>query len=159
MVTTDIIEKLIQLALKNPNREEAAAAALKAVSLIDKFQIPIGSEVHITRDAPEWRPPSEDFMQTVEDILSGKNRRPGGATVPPRSQGGPGYANALSITDNETTTREEAWRLRMIDAWREIREERKRFEGIVQRGEQEKHERFWGFPCRQCGADNKKPWM
>lgn len=139
----DKVEKLIQLALKNPNREEAASAALMAVQLIDKFTIPIGTSMGFTVDKDDWVPPDKDVMDVMNDILSGKDPH----------KTGEGYEGGLMIQDREAQTGRDAWRQRMIDAWRALREERKRFEALVYRLElRYRGERFWD------GLVNRKPW-
>jgi hypothetical protein len=137
--TVDVIEKLIQLALKNPNREEAASAALKAVTLIDKYSVPLGAEVHILREG-EWQPPDEDFKKTVDDILKSTN-------IKPDHDLGPG----LMIQSREMLTREEAFRAQMRRAWQAIREERRKVEAWAHTLRAEFRRDYWG-------ANNPKPW-
>lgn len=144
--TVDIIEKLIQLALKNPNREEAASAALKAVALLDKYQIPIGSNVTILREAPEWKP-DPDFMHTVDEILKGRQWKTDtdANPVPPASSE-PGLP---MVQSHDVVDGREAFRQRMIDAWRAIREERIKLTAEVYRYEQETHRTYHGDGIRR----------
>src|SRR5437016_4604514 len=144
---TDVIEKLIQLALKNPNPEEASSAALKAVALIDKYQVPIGANITIIRDAPDWKPPTAEENAAVEELLRGRRKNPDAGPIP-KSEGGEGYAGGIMIQDQEVQTGKDAFRQRLIDAWRALREERQRLQGEIYRYEQETHHKFrdgeWG---------------
>lgn len=141
--TIDIIEKLIQLALNNPNENEAMLAAMKVVRLLDKFQIPIGANVTILREADlKWTPPSQDFMDTVEDIL--KNKRDYNPDASPMRDRPQSAHGGLTIQNRDIVDQQEAWRTRMVDAWRALREERLRFQSEVQRYERETHRKFWG---------------
>lgn len=143
--TIDVIEKLIQLALKNPEPAEAAAAALKAVALIDKYQIPIGANVTIVRDvADEWKPPTPEENAIIEDMLKGKHRSDPEAGKAYTGQHHEGKTEGLINQDNSPMTGKDAFRQRLIDAWRALREERVRFQGEVYRYELETHRTFWG---------------
>jgi hypothetical protein len=158
----DVVEKLIQLALKNPNREEAASAALKAVALIEKHQIPIGADVSIPTAGGNWVPPSKDFMDAVEEMLNTKRQQDAHTRKDPatyQTKAGTSYDQDLMIQDRETSTKEDAARQRFIDGWRALREERKRLEGEVQRFELAYSVRFWGVKCPQCGREINKPWV
>lgn len=140
--TVDVIEKLIQLALHNPSREEAASAALKAVTLIDQFQIPIGADVTIIRDvADEWKPPTEEENQVIDDLLKGRKIDP-----EYRAQWSKENAEAggLINQNNSPMTGTDAFRQRLVDAWRALREERVRLRAEVYRYEQETRRKFKG---------------
>lgn len=122
-----VVEKLIQLALKNPNKEEAASAALKAVELIDRFSLPVGDRVIATEPVgptPNWVPPDPKFYETVDDILGKKQVNP---DADPRTMPG------LMIQDTELVDPQEAWRQRMVDAWKEIRAQRRDIAAIYYR--------------------------
>lgn len=140
--TVDVIEKLIQLALNNPEPAEAAAAALKAVALIDKYSIPIGTNVTIIRDVTDWKPPTPEETAVVEELLKGKPRYDQNAGHDWAGQHHEGKTEGLINQDNTPQTGKDAFRQRLIDAWRALREERKKLEAEVYRYELETHRKF-----------------
>ena len=152
----DMVEKLIRLATNNPNEEEAKLAALKACSLIQKFSIPLGADVVIVKDR-EWKPPSPDFMDMVEEILKGTraayNQQDEVRDWEPADVGGSPAApsQALMIQDRELFNREDAFRAQMSRAWRAIREERRRIEAWVHNFRVKEGGVFWD-------DNHPKPW-
>lgn len=115
MDTTDIIRKLMALALNNPSLEEAQSAALKAVQLIEKHSIPVGDSIPL-KDK-RWVPPEPDFMDLVNDILGGKKPNP--------DEQGPLVMSEDTDLEDQAT----AFRKQVVLAWRAIRAERKKLEG------------------------------
>lgn len=112
--TTDIIRKLMALALNNPSEAEAMSAALKAVQLIEKHSIPVGDTIPL-KDK-RWVPPEPDFMDLVNDILKGNKPNP--------DEQGP----LVMAEDYELDDQASAFRKQIVLAWRAIREERKKIE-------------------------------
>lgn len=152
MVAIDIVNKLVALALHNPNEEEARSAALQALRLMEKHQIPIGNFIP-DREA-KWEPPPADFMATVEEILKGHTKQNqtgnsygGDSTLDNReafeTPQTPG-AVATMKGEPEIESQEDAIRWQVVRAWRAIRETRKQLDAEIQRYERETHRKFTG---------------
>lgn len=122
----EIIHKLIALALHNPNEEEARSAAYRAVEMIMEHQIPIGGKTAVNR-APTLTPEEQgEFQEILSALMTRKN--PDGFT--PST-----YHQDFDIDDG-------FMKKRIIDAWRKLREERKRFEAEIHVYEMQTHRKF-----------------
>lgn len=152
--TIDIVQKLMALALNNPNEEEARSAAMQAIRLIDKFSLPVGDNV-IHRSDKEWVPPPPDFYETVSDIFKGGGTNPDAeanaydqpyAGAPPKGQ-----QAGLRAVENDLIDQKSAFAAQIVRAWRAIREARRALAGEFYRWEQRNGHRF---VCDACG---KKP--
>lgn len=111
----DIIQKLIALATNNPSEAEAAAAALKAVRLIQRHNIRIG-ELGESRKVPKRPEDDPDFMNVVDEIL--------------KNAVNPDEWKPLA-TYVDTDVDDDFWMKKIKDAWRAIRVERKRLESAI----------------------------
>lgn len=144
MNVVDVVEKLMQLALRNPNAEEAAAAAMKAVRLLDSHQIPIGANIRIVRDIPTYTPPTPEEEQTIADLLNKKQGDPERARRAYTTDHHEGKTEGLLAQDHTPQTGQDAFRQRLIDAWRALREERIRLQSEIHRYEVETRRKFKG---------------
>lgn len=134
----DKVQKLIALALNNPNDEEASSAAMKAVSLIVAANLSIGGQAANTPFDPRrrkaWKPDSE-FDEFWNDITKQSDEqfhrgwsqddmdRDQWAQPSPAPDGG-GLKTAYVDTDVEDAF--SAMRTRIKVAWRAIQKERAR---------------------------------
>lgn len=143
--TIDIVKKLMELALHNPNPEEARSAAMKAIQLIDKFDLPVGDNV-IHRPSKDWVPPDADFMHTVDDIFSGKKEwaNPDAKATEYDENRGSQVPGALAAPERELEDQQSAFRKQVIRAWRAIRETRVKLQAEISTYERETHRRFTG---------------
>lgn len=152
--TIEIVQKLMALALNNPNEEEARSAAMQAVKLIDKFSLPVGDNV-IHRSDKEWVPPPQDFYDAVRDIFKDKMKDSDAeATAYDRPYQGappPGQEAGITHLEQELQDRKSAFAEQIVKAWRAIREARRALAGEFYRWEQGHRRRF---VCDECG---KKP--
>lgn len=129
----DRVQKLIALALNNPNDEEASSAAMKAVSLIVAANLSIGGQAADTPFDPRrrkaWKPDSE-FDTFWDDIVqqASKSRSQDDidrdAWAPPQHSGATELKAATVDTDVEDAF--SAMRNRIKIAWRAIQRERAR---------------------------------
>lgn len=153
--TIEVVQKLMQLALHNPNEAEAMSAALKAIRMIDKFSLPVGDNV-VHRSDRAWEPPPPDFYATVEDIFADKAKQPDEEARAYDSpyQGAPpaGQQAGLTAPERELEDRQSAFAKQMVRAWRAIREARRALGGEFYRWETRNGGRR--FVCDDCG---KKP--
>ena len=141
--TVEAIESLIRLAVHPASdRNEAASAALKAVKLIDKFSIPIGADVTMIRGVEDYKPPTAEEMSTIDQILQGKQKPETAREYSQKHH--ERKAEGLITQDNTPMTGQDAFRLRLIDAWREIRDQRVRLQAEIYRYELETHRKFRG---------------
>lgn len=125
---TEIVHKLIALALNNPNEEEARSAAYRAVAMIEENQIPLGGKTTAARTAPTMTPAEETEFK---DVLSSLTR-----TNPDEFKPATSYAT--------TEIDDEFMKKRILLAWRQIREQRKNLQSEIYRYEQETHRKFNG---------------
>jgi hypothetical protein len=147
MITIEIVQKLMALALNNPSEEEARSAALQAIKLIDRHQIPVGDKT--VEKSEVWTPPSEDFMKTVNDILNpkktGAGNTYGGDSIFDNSesfsQQTPGTVSRFK-DEPELEDFQSAIRKQTIRAWRAIREARKELAAEIARYEKETRRKF-----------------
>lgn len=144
--TLDIIGKLMALALNNPNEAESLRAALKAVQLIEKHQIPLGDTIIRKGDqGTKWAEPSEDFMSQVDEIL--KDRGKGGRTPDSSDfteETGGGAGLKVAAVESDLEDRVSAFQRQIIRAWRAIRETRKKLDTEIYRYEKETGRKFGG---------------
>lgn len=129
MDTIDIIQKLMALALNNPNEEEARSAAYRAVAMLVEHQVPIGkAQKTVTRQATVMTPAeSAEFGEVLSSLV-----RSNPDEFKPET-----YYATTEIDD-------EFMKKRIILAWRKIREQRKILATEVYRYEQETHRKFTG---------------
>jgi hypothetical protein len=141
MNTVQVIEKLIQMAVhpsSDPN--EAANAAMRAVKLIDAHCIPIGADVTIIRDVSDYKPPTAEEMETIDELLRKKAQPQSQAQYARDNQ----PAGGMITQDNLPMTGMDAFRQRLVDAWRALRDERIRLQSEIYRYEQETRRKFQG---------------
>lgn len=121
--TLEIINKLMRLALNNPSHEEASAAALRAVELINKYQVPVGD---IIPDRPlTYQAPPPDFAQAVADIFNDQKRT---STDGHQHNGPLSDQPGLVFSGGTETEQGNPIQRQIILAWRAIRESRKKLE-------------------------------
>lgn len=129
----DRVQKLIALALNNPNDEEASSAAMKAVSLIVAANLSIGGQATDTPFDPRrrkaWKPDSE-FDTFWEDVVqqAGKARSQDDIdrdAWAPQSHSGATELKAATV-DTDVEDAFSAMRNRIKIAWRAIQKERAR---------------------------------
>lgn len=145
--TLDIIQKLMALALNNPNEAESLRAALKAIQLIEKHQIPLGDTIIRKGDkGTKWAAPSEDFMSQVDEILKGVNKKwkenPDSADYTEATGGSAGLK--VAAVESDVEDRQSAFQKQIIRAWRAIRDTRRRLETEIYRYERETGRKFGG---------------
>lgn len=143
--TIEIVKKLMELALHNPNGEEARSAAVQAIRLIDKFNLPVGDNV-INRPDKEWVPPDADFTKTVDDIFSGKKAwaDPDAKATEYDENRGSQVPGALAAPERELEDQQSAFRRQVVRAWRAIRETRANLQSEIHAYEKESRRRFTG---------------
>lgn len=123
----DIVQKLMALALNNPNKEEARSAAYRAVAMLVEHQIPIGRAGKVVSHQATILTPEE----TVEygEVLSSLTRSNPDEFKPES------YYATTEIDD-------EFMKKRILLAWRQIREQRKSLQHEIYIYEQETHRKF-----------------
>lgn len=143
--TIEIVKKLMELALHNPNPEEARSAAMKAIQLIDKFDLPVGDNV-IHRPSKDWVPPDADFMHTVDDIFSGKKAwaNPDATAAEYDENRGSQVPGALAMPERELEDQQSAFRRQVVRAWRAIRETRVTLQSQIHEYEVRSGRKFTG---------------
>lgn len=129
MDTIDKIQKLMALALNNPNEEESLRAAYRAVALLVEHQVPIGKAQKIVERKATVLTPEE--KAEFGDVLSSLAR-----TNPDEFKPATYYAT--------TEIDDEFMKKRVILAWRKIREQRAILESEIRRYESETGRRFNG---------------
>lgn len=147
--TLDRVQKLIALALNNPDEEEARSAAMKAVSLIVAANFSIegttaGPNVSATRRA--WRPDAEfdafwdemDQQQHQGFRSQDDMDREGYEPQNYRQQGAEGLKAAVVDTDID----DDFMRKRVKAAWRAIQRERARLKTEIYNFEQRYRTRY-----------------
>jgi hypothetical protein len=146
----DRVQKLISLALNNPDEEEARSAAMKAVSLIVQQNMSIdgstaGTNVDPSRIRRAWKP-DEEFDSFWDNIV--KDTKKGftsqddidrDAWAPQPTQAG-GIKAAHVDTDVEDAF--SAMRNRIKIAWRAIQRERAKLKTEIYRWEQRYREKY-----------------
>lgn len=151
--TIDIVKKLMELALHNPNEEEARSAAMQAIKLIDRHSLPVGDNV-IHRPTADWVPPPPDFYETVADILRGQGKDPDKeADAYNQPYQGPeagiplGQTAGLTFKEQELEDSKSAFARQVVVAWRAIRETRAKLQSEIYEWEQRTrmkfHDRGW----------------
>jgi hypothetical protein len=142
---TTIVQKLIALAVNNPNEEESKSAALKACTLIEQHQIPVGDNI-VAKGQTIFNP-DPDFMDMVSDIIKGANKSPDTEVEekyhPDAPQSTPGEEK-LALPEQELEDRKSAFQRQIVVAWRAIRQSRKSLDAEIQRYEKETGRRFTG---------------
>ena len=160
------VQKLISLALNNPNEEEARSAAMKAVSLIVAENMTIGGAntgQDPTRVRKTWAPDAEFdafWEQMAADSKKGfvsqddVDRNP---WDPQPSSGEQGLKTAHVDTDVEDAF--SAMRTRIKLAWRAIQRERARLKTEIYNAETKYSFRYprqepkeWEALCTYCGS-------
>lgn len=150
----DRVQKLISLALNNPDEEEARSAAFKAVSLIVQQNMSIagstaGGNVDPSKIKRAWKP--DDEFDAFWDEIVKDSAKGFGSTVsqedldrdawaPQPSVGASGIKAAVVDTDVEDAF--SAMRNRIKVAWRSIQRERVKFKTEIYRWEQQYHHRY-----------------
>lgn len=123
------IRKLIALALNNPNEQEAAAAAMKAVRMIGAggdIPTPISSATKTYVRDEEF----EAFWDRMNNPDVSADDYPAG---------GPTDLKAAAV---DTELDDDFMRKRITRAWRAIRKERKILEGEIDRYERNTRQRY-----------------
>ena len=117
--TVDIIYKLMALALNNPNEHEAQSAAMKAVRMIVDNDVAIGSLHSQTRAKVVPLTPEEnvEFSAVMSAIMTAPNPD--------------NFKPATTYQDYDLD--DGFMKKRLISAWRQLREHRKRVEGECHR--------------------------
>jgi hypothetical protein len=129
METLDTIRKLLRLATNNPSREEASAAALKAAQLIIENEVPIGdAEIKVRADSPLTQEEQAEF----KDVMNALSRREN------PDEFKPAFVYPTTEIDDEFMKK------RILDAWRQIRRERKILDGEIRRYESETRRKYTG---------------
>lgn len=117
MEDTDLLKKLLALALHNPSEEEARSAAMAACRLIQDRNITIGGE-RVTLPVNNWEKPSPEFEETWAEMQP--KTQPNGEGR--RDEFNAGEGLKTPIQDNDID--DDFMRKRVIKAWQMIREER-----------------------------------
>lgn len=136
-----IIQKLIALAMNNPNQEEARSAAVKAVALIVQENITLEGKSALGFDVgtkQKWKPDSEfeEFWEATKG-----NQHPDGAaeTWDGQSSG----SQALKVAVQDTDLDDDFMRKRIKAAWRALQRERARLKSEI---EYQYCQRFGAYP-------------
>lgn len=130
----DIIQKLMALALNNPNRNEALAAAMKAVSLIVEKEVTLGGKPALgyqAAAAKAWAPDPEfdAFWERMKQ--QGQPQSTEESYVDGTYSSG-GTSSGLKASTSDTDLDDDFMRKRITWAWRAIRAERIRLERWIQ---------------------------
>lgn len=138
MEIVPLIQKLIALALNNPNRAEAESAAMRAVSLIVEQDVTLGGKPALgyISSKKQWTPDTE-----FDEFWDRMGKRGNDEEYDPAA-GNTAGDNSIKAAEVDTDLDDDFMRKRIKVAWRAIRKERKRLDAEIYRYEMETHRHY-----------------